>query len=61
MIPRALEQPRIPAKAGTQIIWRAPVRYGAGLRFDMTARRLSIWVPAFAGMSGVEMQSLGKA
>ncbi len=45
----AISHPLIPAKAGTQIIG-----LGNQVRADvLQALRSVIWVPAFAGMSGV--------
>jgi hypothetical protein len=61
MTPRAFKNPLIPAKAGTQIEKR---RAGISKRRPAPYRTLArhmIWVPACAGMSGLEMQSLGKA
>jgi hypothetical protein len=42
--------PLIPANAGTQIIW-----HDSQTMFRLTWRRsrLVIWIPAYAGMSGV--------
>ena len=50
-LPSSLNHPLIPANAGTQIIGRD--RLGWRL-MSARARRFTIWVPAFAGMSGYE-------
>ena len=44
--------PLIPANAGTQIAERRR-RVGVALRSSSQASGISIWVPAFAGMSGI--------
>ncbi len=48
------QKPLIPAKAGNQILWRkSTVISGGLLSFGLS---FVIWIPAFAGMSGVYIE-----